>query len=216
MLWRKRATVRLTFVVALAAYAYAQPIEGEKAREAWQRVPDIIAALNIGTGSTVADVGAGYGFLAVRLAPVVGANGRVFAVEASADPLDRLRRRIANEHLDNVTVVEGDQHDPHLPVGALDAVAILNAYHEFTAVDEMLSHLREALKPGGRLVTVEPVPTAKEETREQQKTAHVIAPDVVVDDLIRAGFTIVRRDDEFVKRSDGTGRYLYSLIVGER
>jgi precorrin-6B methylase 2 len=170
--------------------------------------------LNIGPGSTVADVGAGYGFLTVRLAPVVGAKGRVFAVEASADPLDRLRRRIADEHLDNVTVVAGDQHDPHLPVGALDAVTILNAYHEFTFVDDMLSHLREALKPGGRLVTLEPVPKAAEQTREQQKAAHVIPPELVVQDLQRAGFILVRRDDEFVKHPETGG--FYALIVSER
>jgi len=60
----------------------------------------------------VADVGAGDGFLLVRLAPVVGPAGRVFAADASAAPLERLRRRIADEHLDNVMVVEGDRHDP--------------------------------------------------------------------------------------------------------
>lgn len=204
--------VLITF--AYGAPAAAQPIEGEKAREAWQRVPDLIATLNIGPGSSVADVGAGYGFLTVRLAPIVGAGGRVFAVDASASPLEQLRHRMADEHLENVTVVEGDQHDPHLPAAALDAVAILNAYHEFTFVDEMLQHLRQALKPGGRLVTLEPVPRPSEQTPEQQKAAHVISPERVVDELQRAGFTIVRRDDRFVKHPDTGGSY--ALVVSER
>jgi predicted methyltransferase len=76
---------QMQMVVALpnlAAPARAQTIAGERAREAWQRVPEIIAAMRIGPGSIVADVGAGYGFLTVRLAPVVGDTGKVYAVDS--------------------------------------------------------------------------------------------------------------------------------------
>jgi predicted methyltransferase len=210
------ATFSILFLVLAAAAASAQPLAGEKAREAWQRVPDVAAAMQVRAGGIVADIGAGYGFMTVRLAPMVGSAGKVYAVDSGEDALRNLRRRVTDEHLDNVIVVDGDAHDPHLPAGALDAAVIINAYHEFAFFDDMLAHISEALKPGGRLVIAEPVPQKPGQTRAEQATAHVIEPDLVVADLTRAGFAIVQRDDRFVKRPDSTGEYYYSLVVGER
>jgi ubiquinone/menaquinone biosynthesis C-methylase UbiE len=63
--------------------------------------------MDMDEGSVVAHVGAGAGFLTVRLASAVGQRGRVYAVDIVPDVLNRLRERVSMESLTNVYVVEG-------------------------------------------------------------------------------------------------------------
>lgn len=184
----------------------------ESVREEWQRVPDVLAALAIGPGSHVADVGAGDGYFSVRLARAVGDSGRVYAVDISPEQLSRLRARLEREGIGNVEVIEGRPDDPRLPEAALDAALIVNAYHEMTEYPEMLGHLRRALKPGGRLVIVEPItPRLREATRDHQVDDHEIAPWFIEAELRGAGFHVVQLVDPFTTR--GRGDAQESLIV---
>jgi precorrin-6B methylase 2 len=174
----------------------------EPARETWQKVGEIFAAMRIGSGSVVADVGAGDGFLTARLARTVGPAGQVFAVDADDRALERLRARIEQEALTNVTVVKGDAHDPHLDAATLDAVVIINSYHEMVDHQAMLQRLRAALKPGGRLVIVEPIADKLLlDVRERQTNAHEIAARFVEQEARDAGFRIETLHDPFIRRS---------------
>ena len=173
----------------------------ESAREAWQKVGEILAAMRIGSGSVVADVGAGDGFLTARLARAVGPAGQVFAVDADDRAIERLRARVEQEALTNVTVVKGDAHDPHLDAASLDAVVIVNAYHEMVDHQAMLRRLRAALKPGGRLVIVEPIADKLLlDARERQTNVHEIAARFVEQEARDAGFRIETLHDPFIRR----------------
>src|SRR5260370_30886068 len=123
-------TLRLLATVLATIVVGAQTIEHEAEGEHWQRVAEMFKAMQVHAGSVVADVGAGDGFLTVRLSPVVGDAGRVYAGDIDDRRLERLRRRLGEAHLDNVVIVKGDADDPHLPAAQLDAVVILNSYHE--------------------------------------------------------------------------------------
>jgi precorrin-6B methylase 2 len=188
--------------VAAAAFGQAAPAKPgttEADRDAWQKVPEIFAAMGVSADSRVADVGAGTGFFTVRLARAVGANGRVFAVDVNPDAVRDLKERIARERLENVDVIAGGSTDPRLP-GSLDAVLIVNAYHEMDEHQAMLDRIRQALKLEGRLVIVEPIADKRRQTsRTQQQSNHEIAIDYVAEDLRRAGFQIVERRDRFVE-----------------
>ena len=155
--------------------------------------------MGISAGSRVADVGAGSGFFTVRLARTVGPRGRVFAVDVNPDTVRQLQERIAREQLENVEVHTGTHADPRLP-GSLDAVLIVNAYHEMAEHQAVLDNIRQALKLEGRLVIVEPIALAREKTsRAEQYANHEIALDYVADDLRQAGFAIAERRDRFVE-----------------
>lgn len=147
---RSRYSSLILCLLLLPVFAAAQPLEGEEKREAWYRVPEIAAAMGVKGGSVVADVGAGYGFLTVRLAALVGKQGKVYAVDTADDPLKMLRQRAKDAPLSNIEVIEGTADDPRLPSGALDAVVVVDAYHEMTEHEAMLTAIRRALKPGGR------------------------------------------------------------------
>jgi precorrin-6B methylase 2 len=182
----------------------------ETTREAWQRVPEIFGAMAIAPGAIVADVGAGDGFLTARLARAVGPTGRVFAVDVDDRAVTRLRARVAEDGLTNVTVVKGDPSDPHLDAASLDAAVIVNAYHEMADHQAMLQRLRAALKPGGRLVIVEPTSDKRaRDTRDQQTRVHEIAAAFVEQEAREAGFAIRTLQDPFVSRAN----YTESLVV---
>jgi len=175
----------------------------ESARERWQKVPEILEAMAVRSGATVADVGAGGGFLTIRLARAVGPRGRVLAVDVSTSELEGLRSRVDREGLSNVETVKGDADDPHLAAASLDAAVIVNAYHEMVAYQAMLQHLRTALKPDGRLVIIEPISGKRRAgSREQQIGVHEIAVRFVEQEARDAGFRIQRLEDPFTTRSD--------------
>src|SRR5688572_10564695 len=88
-------------------------------RDDWQRVPDIFTALRATTGSRIADLGAGEGWLTQRLAKHVGPGGRVFAVDISEASLNRLAETIERDSLRNVELVLAEDDDPRLPFGTL-------------------------------------------------------------------------------------------------
>ncbi len=173
-------------------------------REGWQRVPDILVALGVEPGARVADVGAGDGFFTIRLARAVGGQGRVLAVDIDRGALDRLRARVTEEGLTNVDVIESAADDPRLPAGSLDGVLIVNAYHEMAAFPSMLAHVGQALKPGGRLVLVEPLdPALRAEPREKQTAHHSLDAGFAERELRAAGFDIIALRDPFLDTGSG-------------
>jgi ubiquinone/menaquinone biosynthesis C-methylase UbiE len=101
------------------------------ARDAWQHPDRVMDALGIHSGSAVADVGCGRGYFTFKFAARVGAQGKVFAVDIREDELASIRREAAEEHLTQVEAIHGAENDPDLPAGSLDAVLVMNAYHEF-------------------------------------------------------------------------------------
>jgi ubiquinone/menaquinone biosynthesis C-methylase UbiE len=112
-------------------------------------------AIGIEPGMVVADVGAGTGYITLRLARRVGPTGRVYAEDIQPEMLDHVREDSADAHLTNVETVLGSEADPHLPAGKLDVALLVDVYHEFSRPEKMLQGLRRSLKPEGRLVVVE-------------------------------------------------------------
>ena len=118
--------------------------------------PDLAMRLiKVERGSTVADLGAGSGYFTVRLAKAVGAMGKVYAVDIQQGMLDLLQRAVTKEKLTNVVPVLGAVDDPRLPAASLDLVLMVDVYHELSSPQTTLAHLKDALKPGGRLVLLE-------------------------------------------------------------
>jgi ubiquinone/menaquinone biosynthesis C-methylase UbiE len=118
--------------------------------------PDLaIRLLRIQRGSTVADIGAGSGNITVRLARAVGPMGKVYANDIQQGMLDILQKSVARARMMNVIPVLGAIDDPKLPAESLDLAIMVDVYHEFSEPQKMLQRLREAIKPGGRLVLLE-------------------------------------------------------------
>lgn len=198
-----RQAPTILFLITLAA-ALSTPVAcyAQRGRDSWQRVPDVLAALAVSEGSRVADVGAGDGYFTRHLADAVGATGRVFAVEISQRALSRLRRLAEETGRDNIEVVEGAVDDPKLPIASLDAVLVVNAYHEMTEHQEMLAGMLASLKPGGHLVILDRPANDASDSREQQVARHQLNIDLAEREVERAGFDVLQRDERFTASRD--------------
>jgi len=124
-------------------------------REAEEAPTRALEIIKVAPGSTVADIGAGSGYFTERLSRLVGADGRVYATDIQPAMLDLIRARMAEQRIGNVTVVLGQPADPRLPPAAIDMALMVDVYHELHEPQAVLRHIRDALKPSGRLVLVE-------------------------------------------------------------
>ena len=109
--------------------------------------------LRIAEGSIVADLGAGGGWFTIRLARRVGPNGLVYAEDIQPQMIDATRRRAQHERLTNVRTVLGTPTDPRLP-RKIDAVLIVDAYHEIEDPVVLLKNVLHSLNPQGRVGVV--------------------------------------------------------------
>lgn len=114
----------------------------------------IISALDLKPTDTVADIGAGTGYISFRISPVVP-QGKVLAVDIQPEMLDIVSFVKQERKITNVEPVLGSVTDPHLPAASIDLALMVDAYHEFSHPREIMAALAKALKPGGRVVLVE-------------------------------------------------------------
>jgi len=124
-------------------------------REAEEQPEKALDALNLKPGMVVADIGAGVGYMSLRMARRVGPSGKVYANDLQPDMLVKLRENAAKSKINNVITVLGDVADPKLPANTMDLVLLVDVYHEFSQPQQMLRKIRETLKPDGRLVLLE-------------------------------------------------------------
>ncbi len=173
-------------------------------RDAWQMPDEVMDALGIADGATVADLGAGGGWFTVRLARRVGPSGRVYAQDIQPQMIESISRRVSREGLANVSTVLGTADDPRLP-GALDAVLIVGTYPEISDPVTLLRRVAAALKPDGRIGIVDftlegggPGPPLEER----------IEPAEVIENAGRAGLRLLAHE-RFL-------RYQYLLVFAPR
>jgi len=172
-------------------------------RESYQRPDQIMDALSIADGSVVADVGAGGGWFTVRLARRVGPNGIVYAQDIQSQMIQAIEGRVRGEGLHNVRMVLGTPLDPRLPASSLDAVLVVDTYHEMEQPITLLRNLAKALKPAGLIGIVD---FKKDGFGPGPPMEDRIDPERVIHDAQSAGLQLRRRE--------GFLRYQYLLIFG--
>ena len=124
-------------------------------REQEEEPDKALDAIGIAKGSTVADIGAGAGYMTWRMAERVGPSGKVYANDIQAKMLEILKKNMEQRKLGNVEMVLGEIDDPKLPKNAVDLVLLVDVYHEFSEPQAMLRKIRESLRADGRLVLLE-------------------------------------------------------------
>jgi ubiquinone/menaquinone biosynthesis C-methylase UbiE len=161
-------------------------------REEEEAPDDAIAALDLKRGQVVADIGAGSGYMSIRMSRKVGPTGQVYSEDIQPEMIALLKARLQKEHITNTTTILGLVDDPKLPPSALDLELLVDVYHEFQKPQEMLRHLREGLKPSGRLVLLE---YRKEDPTIPINPAHKMSVAVAKLEVEAEGFTLTKVDE---------------------
>lgn len=183
-------------------------------RDRWQKADELIQNLNLKSGSQVADIGCHEGYMTVKLANKVGQSGKVFAVDVEQSKLDKLQAILTKREITNVQPIKGDYDNPKLPLNSLDGVIILDTYHEMDDHDEILQHVKASLKAGGRLILCEAIADERRDlSREDQERKHELGMNFVLEDLKKAGFTIIKQQDIFVDRTKEKGDKMWLIVA---
>jgi ubiquinone/menaquinone biosynthesis C-methylase UbiE len=169
-------------------------------RDQWQSPDKIMDALGVGEGVVVADLGAGSGWFTIRLAGRVGPNGMVYAEDIQRQMIDSITRRVQLLGLTNVKTVLGTASDPRLPA-PVDAVLIVDSYHEMEQPVALLKNVSRLLKPNGRIGIVN---FTKDGGGPGPAIEDRVDPERVIADARAAGLTLQSRQD-FLK-------YHYMLV----
>jgi ubiquinone/menaquinone biosynthesis C-methylase UbiE len=161
-------------------------------RETEEAPDEALNIIGIKRGSSVADIGAGSGYMTIRLSKRVGANGVVYANDIQQPMLDILDKRLKSGRLTNVQLILGNPDDPKLPPASVDLALLVDVYHELSQPQAMLKRLHEALKPGGRLVLLE---YKKEDPSIPIRPEHKMSVSEAKMEVEPEGFRLGRVDD---------------------
>ena len=157
--------------------------------------------LDIKSGKTVADIGAGSGWFTVRAAERVTKSGTVYAVDINPEAIAYIDKRIGQAHLHNVKTVLGNPDDPKLPPDSIDSVLLLKTYHEVAEPVALLRNLRSSLRPGARVGIID---------RDGNGTDHGVHKSIVLREAGEAGYRLLEEHDDMVK-----GDHMdYFLVLG--
>jgi len=157
----------------------------DPSRDAWQKPDEVIRALALAPDATVADIGSGTGYFAVRLARAVS-RGHVYGSDLEPDMVKHLAGRARREGLANLTAVQAAPDDPRLP-RPVDVALMVNTYHH---VGDRVSYFRRlggSLRPGGRVAIVDFLPDAPAGPPRQAR----IPAAAVKEEMGRAGYGLV-------------------------
>ena len=153
-------------------------------RDAWQKPDEAVEALGLTPAMSVADIGAGTGYFAVRIAKRV-AQGKVFAADAEPDMVRYLAGRARHEHLANVVPVQAGADAANLPE-PVDLILVVDTYHHIGNRTQYFAKLQASLRPGGRLVIIDFTADSPIGPPPQ----HRIPPEKVAEELGAAGYAL--------------------------
>jgi SAM-dependent methyltransferase len=151
----------------------------EEHRDSLHEAGEIARLLELKPGMTIGDIGAGSGYLTVRLSGLVGPTGSIVAEDVKRDYLNNLAKRVETLGLTNVKLALGEPHDPRLPASSLDAAILVHMYHEISKPYAFLYNLAPALKPGARVGIVD---------LDRPTSEHGTPPDLLHCELAAVGY----------------------------
>jgi SAM-dependent methyltransferase len=160
------------------------------------QIERVMNLLQITEGKAVADIGAGGGWFSAIASRRVGEKGIVYAVDINDDSIKYINDRKIKENLTNILAILGKPDDPFLPKNSVDAVLILNTYHEVAEPIKLMKNLKNSLKKNALVGIID---------RDGEGDDHGIAKETIIEEAGKAGF-ILKETHDFV--GDGMDYFL--------
>jgi ubiquinone/menaquinone biosynthesis C-methylase UbiE len=122
----------------------------------WLQNPQKILSPFVKEGMKVLDVGCGPGFFSVELAKMVGANGKVYAVDLQEGMLQKLHDKIRGTTLEKIIQLIKCEKDKIVIPGKVDFILAFYMVHEVPDKDRLFATLKKFLNEQGGFLIVEP------------------------------------------------------------
>jgi len=155
-------------------------------RDKWQHPEEIVAALSLAPGATVADIGAGTGYTVGHLSKAVGKSGTVIAIDAEPAMIAYLAKRSADLGPAKVVPRKVTPESPDLQNDSVDGVVTLNTWHHIGRREAYARKVHAGLRRGGRFVVVDSEIDAEDGPPKEMR----VEPGRVVKELESAGFRV--------------------------
>ena len=161
-------------------------------RENEESVSELLREMRIQPGMTVCDLGAGNGYHSILMATLVEPKGKVLAIDIQPEMLTLLNKRAADAGIDNIETILGSTDNPNLPQGACDLLLMVDVYHEISAPEPMLEHIRESLSKDGLVVLAE---YREEDLSVPIRPLHKMSKQQILKEYLPMGFELAREYD---------------------
>jgi predicted methyltransferase len=166
----------------------------ERPERETEELPErVIDTMRLEPDDHVAEIGAGTGYFARRIARRLGPDGKIYANDIQPEMLAKMVELAAQQRISNLTPILGSESDPLLPDGSIDWMLLVDVYHEFQHPEAMLQAMRNDLKTGGRVALVEY--RLEGETARHIRTEHRMSPAQVLEEWEGGGFRLIRREE---------------------
>jgi len=127
----------------------------KKASSPKSRPEEILQALSLKPGQSIADIGSGGGYFTLRFAEAVGGSGLVYAVDTNQEFLDYIAKNARNRGIANIKIVPASSIHSMIPGGSLNVIFLRNVYHHLKNRAEYFRRMSRLLKPEGRIAVIE-------------------------------------------------------------
>ena len=171
--------------------AYIAMLENPQ-RDKEQKPDEVIAALDLKPGETLADIGAGSGYFSFRFARKVGGSGRVYAVDINSDMILYMNRYIRDKKVTNVTTILSAPDDPLLADASINRFFICNTWHHVQNRPQYMALMKKMLKPRGLVVIVD---YKKQQLPVGPPPEMKMAREEVISEMEAGGFKLAKEHD---------------------
>jgi len=153
--------------------------------------PKRILGKYVKEGMTALDLGCGPGFFSVEMAKMVGASGRLIAVDLQEGMLSMLKNKIQGTEIEERIVLHQCEEDEIGVSEKVDFVLAFYMFHEVPNQKKLLEEIKSILKPNGDFLIVEPklFHVSKEDFAETTRKA------------VEVGFKLIETPKVFLSRS---------------
>ena len=160
-------------------------------REKEENVSKLIKNMKIKSNDVIADIGAGSGYHAFRIASLAR-NGLVYAVDIQPEMLMAIEKNKQISKIKNIDTILGTEKSVEIPKNSVDKILMVDVYHEFSFPVEMIASMKNALKSNGELFLIE---YRMEDPLVPIKTIHKMSEKQAVKEMEEAGFKLRKNID---------------------
>lgn len=161
-------------------------------RDRDQKPSEVIEALGVKPGMSVADLGAGSGYFTRRFVEAVTDTGKVYAIDVEPEALKYVEESLVHMHRPyQAEFILARPDNPKIPFESVDLIFVCNTYHHLEDRPVYFRNSKSALRPGGRIAIVDFYHDDRSGELGFPKR-HLVPRDRVVQEMTEAGYTLLR------------------------